>query len=99
MTFAQATNEGAKTFGRTFNLLNDIVNIDMQPICSKDSFKGTFNGNNHTVTNVNINTADSTENYGFFGKLDKDADIHNLTINTININNRFCQLCRRTYWI
>ena len=49
-----------------------------------DNFRGTFDGNYHTISNLVINVENG--NYqGLFGYIEK-ADIQNVKLNDININ-------------
>ena len=88
--FRDTVNSGKTFTGKTINLKND---IDLSNICGQTIgswvpignysanntliFSGTFEGNNHTINNLYINT---TSNYqGLFG-YSKDSKIANLNI-------------------
>ena len=97
---AAEVNEGNTFNGWTIILMND---IDLNEVCGEEKgswtpigkdeghfFKGCFNGNNKTISNLWIEIDDSTNNggeheyYGLFGAM-KNAEVVNLTI-TGNIN-------------
>ena len=93
-SFRDRVNNGATYEGRTITLQNDIDlqgNEDNQwiPIgrSSTIAFKGTFDGNHHTIKNIYI---DTTEDYqGLFG-VAQNATIENVTLtgNIANTGNR-----------
>ncbi|NCB42296.1 MAG: type II secretion system protein [Clostridia bacterium] len=57
-----------------------------QPIgTTAHRFQGIFQGNNHQVNQVNIVTAQNTQDYGVFGRT-RDSSIENLKISNITIN-------------
>ncbi|MBQ7821565.1 MAG: hypothetical protein IJ391_04715, partial [Clostridia bacterium] len=89
LAFADNVNSGANTYsGYTVKLMNDITlgGYYWEPIGNDDipafgsAFSGTFDGNNKTISNVNINTA---SNAGLFGVV--NGDIMNLNVEMIQI--------------
>ena len=52
---------------------------------SRNSFFGVFNGNNFTISNLTVSSAE-TDNYGLFGFVDKST-IKNLKLTKVNIKN------------
>ena len=89
--FRSNVEDGNSYVGQTIELVADIdlFNYDWRPIGgynSANAFKGTFNGNKHTVRNVTVNgykeIATNYNDLGFFGYLD-GATITNLTVENI----------------
>ena len=59
---------------------------DWTPIGTINSFGGTFNGNNKTISNISISSSDyRITHLGLFGAMNKDGRIINLTIENITI--------------
>jgi hypothetical protein len=92
-----STTSGVTTYyhysGKTFNLVADIDlnNEAWTPIGTEDNpFKGTFDGNNHTISNLYIN--DSTKSYiGLFGVMnDSNAKIQNVKVKNVNLMGEEC---------
>ena len=96
-TLATFVNGGANTENATFVLAND---IDLKEWCDTNGnwvpigkystgfeFKGTFDGNGHTISNLRINNA-SASNQGLFGyashSLIKNVNLKNVDIYGIN---------------
>lgn len=79
-------------------LMKDIEFKDSDFWTPIESFSGTFDGNNHSISNLKIKTSDSIlydSNFGFFQRIDQRAEVKNLsfinptitiTINKGNIN-------------
>ena len=88
---AKLVNEGTSFDKKTITLESDINldNIEWTPIGTKDNtFKGNFNGNGHTISNLKIST--SNEDFvGLFGKAEdtpkNKTSIKNLTINNATV--------------
>ena len=81
--FAKQANAGNNFAGKTVTLANNIaLTKAWTPIGiytdSKTHFKGTFDGQNHTVSGVEV-TEDRTNGVGFFGKV-YTGTIKNLTV-------------------
>ena len=81
--FAKQANAGNNFAGKTVTLANNIaLTKAWTPIGSynnsKTHFKGTFDGQNHTVSGVEV-TGDRTKGVGFFGKV-YTGTIKNLTV-------------------
>lgn len=81
--FAKQANAGNNFAGKTVTLANDIaLTKAWTPIGiykdSKTHFKGTFDGQNHTVSGVEV-TENRTNGVGFFGKV-YTGTIKNLTV-------------------
>ena len=70
--------------GKTIKLGNniDLANEEWTPI---SNFKGTFDGNYHTISNLKISEAMIKDNLGLFGTL-TNAKIVNLKFNNVNIS-------------
>jgi hypothetical protein len=54
----------------------DLMNIEWTPV---DAFKGTFDGENHTLSNLKINTP-TTSFVGIFGRISESARIQNFGV-------------------
>lgn len=73
--FSQMVNNGTTYEGYTVQLLCDVNlnNLEWQPIGinadSNNKFKGTFNGNNHVISNMYINQDADYHSAGLFGAL------------------------------
>ena len=93
--FRDAVNSRTSYAGKIVRLMADLdlsSEANWQPIGSNTmtsypgtAFKGTFDGNGHTVSNVTVNT--SEPNYataGFFGSIE-EGSIVNLTVKNVNI--------------
>ena len=85
--FRDAVNAGNSFSGQTVKLMDsfDLKDEEMwTPIGTQsNSFAGTFDGDNNTISNLSINTPDDTH-VGFFSNT-KSATIKNLTINNVSI--------------
>lgn len=84
--FANQVNSGADTFaGKTVKLVSDITMTRVwTPIGverADKSFRGTFDGQNHTISNLQVN---SVEFAGFFGRNWK-SDIKNIKFDNATI--------------
>lgn len=87
----KAVNDLGKNFaGKTIKLASDInlSNISWTPIAQTGatSFEGTFNGNNHTIRNLYINTESIVESMyatGLFGWVENNSAV----IKNLNIDN------------
>ena len=79
-------NGGADTTNVTFELAND---IDMQGVAfrgignSSNNFKGIFNGNQHIISNLTINTTE--DNVGLFGMVGFGFSIDSVGLENVNI--------------
>ena len=62
------------------NLANHNLTASLIP-----NFKGNFNGDNHAISNIYINSGNT--NLGFFGQISTNAVIENLSLENINIEN------------
>ena len=94
---SKLVDDGVTFEGKTVKLGNDIdlANILFEPIGSyrKDlAFKGTFDGQGHTISNMSQNTWELDNGYyygdlglGLFGKVE-DAVIKNLTVDAASIS-------------
>ena len=84
--FAKQVNGGNNFAGKTVTLANDIDlnNEAWTPIGTQtNSFKGTFDGQNKTVSNINAQLP-SEKNVGFFGYA-TNCTLKNLIIENVNI--------------
>ena len=88
--FAQLVNSGVDTFaGKTVTLTEnvDLGNQPWIPIGSAEKpFKGTFDGNGKTVSNVFVET--EIKHAGLFGYVDKGVSISNLTIDNVIVKDK-----------
>ena len=87
VNFAEQVNDQNKTFwGTTVVLVNDInmANMVFEPIgeFEKSSFDGTFDGNGHTISNLNI-TSDKRA-VGLIG-FSRSSTVQNLVLDASNI--------------
>ena len=95
---AQLVNTGADAFaGKTITLVSDIDlnNINWVPIGNADAdvfvgFKGTFDGQGHTINNLFIES--DSWGKGLFGYMDAstNATVQNVTLNNVNITATDC---------
>ena len=87
--FRDRVNDGNNYVGK-YVLLNadiDLGNEAWAPIGSgSNPFKGVFDGQNHTISNLVIDGG-SSSNIGFFGYT-RDGEIKNLTINNAKVSGR-----------
>ena len=87
--FAEAVNNGNTFSGKTVKLANDInlANQQWMPIGnSTTSFQGTFDGQNHIISNLTIN-GEGKSNQGLFG-MTTNGEIKNLTVNNAKVSGR-----------
>lgn len=98
--FAKAVNNGYNYAGQTVVLTADIDlnGVEWTPIGlnADDSkkFKGTFDGQGHTISNFKVNIGDEYKAAGFFGALNgtaKDFTIENATIVSKSTGNNASQ--------
>lgn len=84
--FAAKVNDGDTFEGKTIYLVNDIdlKNEQWIPIGYWETFDGTFDGNNHTVSNLKHHGTEADCYVGLFGYTN-NATIKNLTINNVDI--------------
>lgn len=87
---AKMVNKGNSLAGETIILAADIDlnNRSWTPIGNiSKPFCGTFDGQNHTITNLNVNLAGkAVEAAGLFGYLDSNATVKNLTVSDATIS-------------
>ena len=90
INFRDAVNAGNKFQGKTIRLNADIDlnNENWTPIGSNEtnSFNGTFDGRNHTISNLKIDGG-SSSNIGFFG-FTQNGVIKNLTVENAIVSGR-----------
>ena len=96
--FAALVNTGVDSFaGKTLTLTSDIdlANVEWVPIGNADAdvfvgFKGTFDGQGHTISNLFIES--DSWGKGLFGYMDDstNATIQNVTIDNVNITASDC---------
>ncbi len=80
---AKQNNDGTDFRGKTILLENDIdlCNGFWTPIgTGSKPFKGTFDGQGHTISNLNIYSTVASDNLGLFGYITEPATIKNFTI-------------------
>lgn len=84
------TNWNSKHYKLTNNLNLNNVDIGMISSLEEKSFSGIFDGNNKTISNINISTHTDSQIYGLFGFISggtiKNLNIFNLSANFINQN-------------
>ncbi|MBR3610569.1 MAG: right-handed parallel beta-helix repeat-containing protein [Oscillospiraceae bacterium] len=90
LMFAEMVNGGETFAGKTVTLAADIdlAGIDWTPIGNDTNyFCGTFDGQNHIISNmtINVNTPDENVFAGLFGGI-KKATVKNLTMTNVNID-------------
>ncbi len=84
---ATSVNSGQNYEGKYFQLSDniDLVGTSWSPIGGKDHpFKGTFDGNDKTVSNLTINNQD-LKYAGLFGSLHTPGVLKNIKINNVSI--------------
>ena len=89
---AKQVNTGADTFvGKTFVMTDDIdlTGINWTPIGinNKICFKGTFDGQDHTISNLSV-AVEGTASAGLFAN-GAGATIKNLTLENVNVNGNY----------
>ena len=72
--------EQTSDFSSEIVRLMEDINLDNQAFNGKDSFAGTFDGNNKTIYNININRP-SVDNIGLINTLETGGIIQDLAIN------------------
>ncbi len=81
---AKQNNDGTKDFNNTTILLEndiDLCNGFWTPIgTGSKPFKGTFDGQSHTISNLNVYSTVASDNLGLFGYITTPAKIENFTI-------------------
>ena len=72
--------------GATFKLMNDIdmVGMNWKPV---ETFKGVFDGQGYTVSNVNITTCGEGSYMGFFATVDHNNDKTQAVVKNLNLRN------------
>ncbi|MBN2138432.1 MAG: hypothetical protein JW720_11555 [Sedimentisphaerales bacterium] len=81
-----AVDDWDKHFVLTFDL--DMNDVAMTPVgSSTHPFAGAFDGNDHIIRNVDINTPDG-DYVGLFGRLDPGSRLHNLGVENASIAGR-----------
>ena len=94
VNFANDVNNNGKDFsGKTVVLTNDIdlAGIDWEPIgqTGKTEFKGTFDGQNHTIYNLSVDSSAETGKHyssGLFGWVEGRQTIKNVKIDGAKIS-------------
>ncbi len=86
---AKQANSGTTFSDKTVQLQNDIdlCNGLWTPIgTSSAPFKGTFNGQNHTVTNLKVYSSVASDNLGLFGYIQGTSNTQKATIKNVTID-------------
>jgi hypothetical protein len=87
MTLASNSECWERYFMLTADL--DLSGITLNPIGdSTRNFNGVFDGNNYTISNLNINLPDTSGAVGMFGILDNTGIVKNLKLENISIRGR-----------
>lgn len=88
MDFRDSVNGGFDYSDRTVLLTSDIdlAGMEWTPIGSKNPFKGTFDGQGNTISNLKISDGSYV---GLFGYVD-DATISDLKVDGVQINGQDC---------
>lgn len=81
LSFADNCKKGGYSQGMSVILDADIDLSGNEDFTGIDSFSGYFNGNNHTVSGLNINSTSGS--IGFFGFVEAGAKIENLTVDGV----------------
>ena len=81
ISFAESCKKGSEAQAMSVILDSDVDLSGMESFSGIDSFSGYFNGNNHTVSGLNI-TSRSGE-VGFFGYIEQGAIVENLTVDGV----------------
>ena len=81
--FASQVNAGVSFAGETVTLATNI-DLNNQPWTPVSGFKGTFDGQNHIISNLTIN-GEGKIDQGLFGKT-TDGEIKNLTVNNAKVS-------------
>ena len=81
LSLAESCKKGGYSQGLAVILDADIDMSGEADFTGIDSFSGIFNGNNHTVSGININTLSGS--LGLFGYVEDNALIENLTVDGV----------------
>lgn len=66
---------------------NDGVALTWPMLFENNEFKGTFNGNGHTISNVNVAHATNNKEYGgLFGRISNEAVLKDFTVNNLTFD-------------
>jgi hypothetical protein len=80
---------GASTYWSDHFILTadlDMAEENCSPIgLYEDEFRGTFDGNGHTISNVEIDDADPDDFIGFFGYIGEEGRVFDLKLVNVNI--------------
>ena len=84
------TGVGTVTLGNNINLADETSPDDFRPIGSADPFVGTFDGNDKTISGLNVGAAgsDSVGLFGFAGTTIADATIKNVRLAAPQVTGR-----------
>lgn len=81
--YAAKVSAGAKTYGKKVTLANSITLSGSNNLAVMWNFDGVFDGNGHTIYNININSGSGTA--GFIGTLGSNGMVKNLCLSNVNI--------------
>ena len=81
--YCQRVNNGASTTGKTVTLSADITLSGTGNLACMKTFKGVFDGNGHTISNINMTSSDG--NFGFIGELSSTGIVKNLHLNNVYV--------------
>lgn len=87
--FADKVNSGISFAGKTVKLAADLdmTGVEWTPIgtlSTKHYFKGTFDGGDHTISNLTINVTDGAA--GLFGAVENCVAIKNVKLSKVNVS-------------
>ena len=107
VAFAESVNKGGDNWdGQKILLVSDIdlAGIDWEPIGQTGStqFNGIFDGQNHTIKNLNVDNSDKTDKHtssGLFGWAEANVTIQNVNIDgaTVKGNHNVAVIVGYTY--
>ena len=85
-----ASNTNSNQFsGYTVKLTSDVdmKNVDWTPIGTTQTFMGTFDGGNKTISNLTVKVADDNNSAGLFGNV--IGNIKNVKLSNVNISGHY----------
>ncbi len=91
LTFAYMVNSDMSFLDKTISLTTDLdlTDVDWTPIGNTSSpFKGTFDGNQHIIANLTIDSGEN-EPQGLFGMLDGTAVVKNVILQDVSMEGQY----------
>ena len=85
----ESNNNSNQFSGYTVKLTSDVdmKNVDWTPIGTTQTFMGTFDGGNKTISNLTVKVADDNNSAGLFGNV--IGNIKNVKLSNVNISGHY----------